>query len=357
MRSKRSLTLFTLYMGLLSFLIVSLFLLKQYMMIVARNTPVNLPFVKTVILGDSHARHGLNPDKIDSSINISQDSQNIIFSYYVLKKLISSGNRYQNVVLAYSYHSIGKNYVVTDDNEMMRRYHLILDKEFYSAFKADQLITPGIISRYYYDFDMIPIGISNDIYDLRQMQVAGIYPYIGDFEQNPKPRIAGLADFDVINKFNKKNSNHGSLVLSNIRDYKQIKVLIQEMSNKKYLQQTLDRHYFKGKIGISLITENYLELISKLCLQNGIQLYLVNIPVHSLYEREIPHNVIMSVDSLANMLESKYNAEYINLARYPLQDEYFFDYDHVTTPGANIISELINNAIIKKDEFETSSSR
>jgi hypothetical protein len=206
-----------------------------------------------------------------------------------------------------------------------------------------------INSRYYYDFELVPFGIINDFVDWFAMYKNKEYSFIGDFEQNPKPKLKGIADYSVLAKIKaqKKNNDGNSLFI--IPDFKQLRNLINEIKNLKYLQATLERHFLNNQRRKSLATEHYLEMINELCIRNGARLYLVNIPVSKIYAERIPKEIIASTDSLARRMEMQYQATYINLSKYPLAEEDFYDFDHITTPGANVVSKVVNDVINVKD--------
>jgi hypothetical protein len=97
----------------------------------------------------------------------------------------------------------------------------------------------------------------------------------------------------------------------------------------------------------------YLQRIAKLCYERHITLYLVNTPVHPEYLQRIPAQTITSVDSLAYSLEKKYYTVYLNYSDMLLEDQYYYDYDHVTTAGSAVFCPQLNRIIsfISTGEF------
>jgi hypothetical protein len=311
-------------------LLVVVFTISKYLLITHnRALPVKLPKANTVILGDSHARHALNPEYLDNSISLSQDSQNIIYSYYVLIKLLESGNRFHNVFLAYSYHSAGEYYLDLESMEMMRRYHLILDEEFFSELTSTNKQTSAMQLKYYSDFYYFPLGISNDLYELLKMSECNpaSYSYIGSFEQNLRAKLLP------------------PLVLSNSLN-SSIQFKRQQNRNRNYLNDTLQRHYYNPEGSKqSPVFTCYLEKLANLCQINNIALYLINTPVHPEYKKRIPSPTVNSVDNTASALETKYPVVYLNYSDLRLDDTLFYDYDHLTTQGSIVFSKQLNKII------------
>lgn len=325
------------YILVLAGLLVCFTVAKYMMFSHNRASKLILPKADTVILGDSHARHALNPAFIDNSVNVSQDSQNIIYSYYVLNKLLEDGNHFQNVVLAYSYHSLGEYYLDLDAMEMMRRYHIILDADFYHNLADAGKQSAEMRTRYYADCLFMPLGISNDFYEMFQAKPDQFrsFSFIGGFEQNPKARLKPPLEL-----------NPAQIASQAIHT--------KPNANLKYLSKTIERHYSpSAKADVSPLTAMYLQRIAKLCSEHHITLYLVNTPLHPEYLKRIPLQTVNSVDSLAYSLEKKYYTVYLNYSNMLLGDQYYYDYDHLTTAGSKVFCLPLNRIIsfISTGEF------
>jgi len=179
------------YIALLLSLLTVLISIKYCLLNYNKSVQAKIPNVETIILGDSHVKCALNLKFIDNSANLSQTAQNIIYSYYVLKKLIDDRNQFHNVILGLSYHSIGVYYVKLNSDEMMRRYHYILDRQFFDDMKKANELNGIMRLRYYVDTYYLPIGISNDFYEMvniRNKKLSG-FQFLGEFEQNNRAKL------------------------------------------------------------------------------------------------------------------------------------------------------------------------
>lgn len=318
------------FIALVILLLVSLTAIKHYLVVLNRNFVVNLTENETIILGDSHARHALNPQYLTNSINYSQDSQNLIYSHFVLKKLVTEDSKINKVILTYSYHSLGEYYITLESAEMMRRYHLLLDKDYYASLSKYGYLDEIMCIRYLSDFINLPIGISNDYLEYTEFYQSDSIniPYLGSFEQNPYSKLKSPLTL-------KMNSRIDTKTRQRIK------------RNQGYLANTIKRHFKNqaGSIPSPLIT-NYMYKTADLCYQRGIKLYLVNTPLHKEYRHRIPKEIKQSVDALAFDLMNKYDVIYLDYSEFPLSEKYFYDYDHLTTPGSVVFSKYLNDRII-----------
>ncbi len=265
--------------------------------------------IKTLILGDSHAQQGINPDYLEASVNISQSSEFLMYSYYKLAKILQSDNGIENVVLTYSYHSLSK-YGSSGSSEMLKRYHMLLDEAFYRDFFIDEGVFFNFVIRYLADVYKIPFGVANDFAEclnFRKYRGTLNAPYIGSFISAGTSVVREAAELD----------------------------------------KTIQNHYHKnhGIKDISAMKIAYLERISDLCGASGINLYLVNTPVHDSYYRKIPEKFIREVDSAAESLENA-TTHYINYSQLALPDSDFYDCQHLNQKGAVVLSKKLSADIL-----------
>lgn len=262
----------------------------------------------TVIIGDSHARWGIDPSCIETSVNIAQETEFVMYSYYKLLKLLQSPNHIDKVILAYSYHTLAKrgDYAIS---ELMKRYHLLLDAQFYRDLCKDEGAYTSVVLRYASDILGLPLGIANDIVEYTALKRdAGFnnLPYIGAYEA-------------------RENSKIGKSTTANA---------------------TIKRHFYvqEKKGDVSPMRNHYLRKLRQLCELHDIHLYLVNCPVHSSYYEKIPAKFIGETDKTGLFLENSLTT-YINLSQMSLPDSCFYDYDHLNRQGAKIFSQHLNTLI------------
>jgi hypothetical protein len=260
----------------------------------------------TLILGDSHAEVGLNPEFIDNSENYAMSSERLEYTYYKLNNILKNNTNVQRVVLSYSYHTlyISDKYAAA---ELMNRYHNLIDAEFYKIYYQYDGWNLPIMLRSVIDMYSLPIGIVSDIYTYLDYRFRGTPPF-----------------------------SKGGLRVNNK----------QNLGNLKYLRGTIKRQFYdyysvrKAKP----IEIYFLHKINKLCQDNRITLYLVNLPVHNEYYQKVPLEAIKETESLAKEMTSA-TTSYLNLSQMDYSDDYFSDYDHLSLKGVEEIRKLINLSI------------
>jgi len=310
------------------FLLTALFCLKYSILRYNKSKAVSLPDNIILILGDSQPRCALNPDYIYNSMNFSQNAQNIIFSYYQLKKLIDNGNRPHKVILVYSYRSLADYNINFQQREMLNRYHLILDKNYYNLLYLNGYLDTTLLIRYMVEFLYLPLGISNDLYELLDI------------------RLNHLSGFQFLGMFEKRIS-HLPLPLSLDRDLGTSKLALKnQRDNYNYLKRDIKDHYYnENGSQPSPLIKQYLIKLAKVCNNNHITLYLINCPIHTEYKKLIPATTKSVTDDFALQLQAKYGITYLNYSEYPLDDEYYYDYCHLNFKGSEIFSQIVNTAI------------
>lgn len=299
-------------------IVVTIFLLFSAIKILlySKNTAYKVVLnsnIHTLLVGDSHAIDGFNPKYISKSINIAQVKEPPMISYYKIKKLLIDSKSLDNIVLAFSYHSI-HGYGSIPGPKMLTRYHLILDEEFYQNFLKNHIVSGPLLVRYLSDDHKIPFGVANDLVEYylhKNAKTLYELPYIGSF-------YAANDHF---------------------------------IGNIKSLDAAINRHYFTHEnVRISDMQIDYLHRIKYICRLNNVKLYLVNTPVHKDYFNRIPADTIDKVDELCFSLEDE-NTFYLNLTKFPMPDSCFYDYDHLNKSGSVILSKYLDVVIKNNVRF------
>jgi len=210
-----------------------------------------------VILGDSHAASGINPKYISNSINLAQNTEHPVYSYYILRNILDNNKHINTIILSYSYHSLLL-FGGSEGAEMMRRYHNVVDKEFYNKFFKLEGYSYSHFARYLIDTYDLPIGLANDIYEyvnvLLHPRNIHKYPFIGGFEETTKSLIG----------------------------------------NRQYLNGRIAWHFKnrrKERVVSQLETE-YLQKIVSLSNTNKVSLILVATPLQKEYLQRVPGKYI-----------------------------------------------------------------
>jgi hypothetical protein len=261
---------------------------------------------KVLIVGDSRAANGLNPEHIMSSVNIAQGAEGVEFSYFKIMKAIESNSSIDTVLLAFSYHNLYDNFI---EKGIIQRYHLIVNDQYYYDHFGYQSFSLAYVLRYAQDKLYIPVGLSNDIVEYAEIRHLG--------EELKLPHVGGF------------NGREGSLQVRKADFLKRFKYLHQKEGQS---------------MTISRMKIEYMLKLRNICAENKVKLYLVNIPTRKDYYALIPKATITSIDSTAYSLTGDY-CEYINLSQLNYPDSLYFDCDHLNLSGSMEFSKLVNKVI------------
>lgn len=253
--------------------------------------------IKTLILGDSHARAAINPDYLSSACSAAQKAEEIEYSYYKLVHAVAEPNALENVILCASYFNFLA--PVDSESEMLKRYHRLLDEEYYLAKKRHHEYTNAHTYRYLMDHKLpkaVPISLLNEIIE---NNIAPLY--LGAFELRTGSRIGQIQD----------------------------------------LHKAIQRHYYQGNRlrETSELRITYFEKIVELCKTQELRLYVINTPLHKKYYNLIPAELIKGYDAVLNRHQD--GCIRLDYGRLGLPDSFFFDYDHLNGEGARLFTQII----------------
>jgi hypothetical protein len=284
-------------------------LVKSQIYRINKQFPVDTGSFTTIIIGDSQARYAFDPDFISNSLNISQQSENIIYTFYVLNKILENNRGIRKIIVSVSYHSLGSPFAYYEPSEMLRRYHLLLPKGFYSEIAHHEGYYSPYLTRFFMDYCRLPLGLTNDFYEFFLCSSNDIsrLTYIGKFEKLTGSRI----------------------------------------DNKKLLRATLRRHYFyKGRIvEMSKLKAIYISKIIALCKSRMVELIFVTPPLHPAYRADIPQSSAHSFDAFMAQVQKTSGVKYINHSMMELPAGHFYEYDHLNSKGAEVFSKMVNREI------------
>lgn len=248
-------------------------------------TPKVTP-AKVLILGDSHFRRAINPARFQSAINVSQQGEPYVASFWKLKKMQPIVEP-DTVLLAFSPYNIG----------------MFNDLKFGNPMWAKMLF-----ERYYpiLDFESLEnIDVNFKTYYRVLLNEMGLYPnqnqinYIGEFV----------------------NEDDG---ISRVHNY----------------QGVIDRHFYDNKqeLGISEISISYLDSLIQFCKKREITPILVGTPVHQDYFNLIPISVKKRFELEKNRLET-HGVTVIDKTNNFYPDSCYLDADHLNSRGMQVFME------------------
>ncbi len=247
---------------------------------------------RILILGDSHAVAGLNPALILGSCSTAQVAEELEYSYYKLKAALEQSEALEQVILSLSYFNILA--PVSSQAELMRRYHRLLDEDFYQLKQAHGEADGSVR---YYGFmrhlpPALPLGMLNDLAELLTPP-----DYLGAYQRR---QAEGIGDV-------------------------------------RALHSAIARHYYQGgRIrDVSTLRQHYLERIVRLCQQHEVQLFVVNTPLHPEYLAAVPS--LIKADYYQQIGKLADNFVYLDYSALDLPEDHYFDYDHLNHKGARFL--------------------
>lgn len=283
-----------LFFLILSSLTILLYLLLNYSNKKAISNYKTDPNINTVFLGDSHVQYAVNDHLLPNGINLAQDSESFIFSFYKLHAILENNPGIGKIYLGFGYHSLSSYYDDYIDGKFSKdiaaRYFFILpDKE--KAYFLNQnsrergVFFSRIFSNSFKTLFVKPTNLS----------------FLGKY-QNP---------------FKSTSASRGSMDKRAIQQY--------------YLNDTI-RSFSKVNI-------DYLQKIIELCKIKNVELVILNTPLHPYYKNKIPARFIDMYRELVN----KNGLRVIDFSSLILSDSCFIpDGDHVSEKGATLTTTYLS---------------
>ena len=261
----------------------------------------NYEDIETLIVGDSHALYGINPDYLDSkAFNLANVSQSLYFDDLLFKKHIDSLKNLKQIIMTISYFSLSK--LENTEGDIWRKY-----------FYSNQMdIRVPVIS----------------IFDVREysLSLTRRFKFSVDFIKYYYDNEESLVGCDA--------SGWGVLY---------------ETTNGKSLDteswSAAKRHEdflwdFEDNIA-------RLQSIIEYCKKIQCKVYLVDMPVYHEYVSRLNPDKLEKITKSCNDLAThNSNVTYINLRQdFRLENSDFYDPDHLNHKGAKKYTEIINEMI------------
>jgi len=266
--------------------------------------------VDGLIVGDSHAESSLDPAMIPGTINIARANELLFYTYYKMRYFLEMNpGAIHKVILAFSYHNIGKNagyYFIEPpySNMHLESYYLYLDKTGKEKVSSCRNYRLYSIKREY----GFPLMAYRDQH---------VFDYICNGSVD-KSHIPGYGGFK-------------SLVGSNLDLWRA------QASVSRYLSD--NNETYAGYVEVMI---NALDRIASLCAEKNIKLYLYNSPLHVIYRRLIPIADRERYENAVKTIKGGYgNVVPVDMSCYPLEDALFYNGNHVNHLGAVIVSRAV----------------
>jgi hypothetical protein len=272
------------------------------------------PVIDYMFFGDSHIEGAINPLYIDGvSFNFSIGGQSYTETYYILKKLIEDGDvKFNNIVLQLDPHTF---------SESVRGGKFLFDQiYFYSKFVDARKMA-----------------------ELKGESFASVFlrtkfPFLGN----------GKYFIDSILKLDDLTSMYLGWQNTHKTTY--------YTDNKEEIAKESFQHYFsEGSAIIDKVTFDYFLETLRLAKENNINVVFLRYPISEEYYSEIDKNV--DLDDYYGRIFAEADKILDDYAVIDLHDyffgmgEYYWDPEHLTSPGAEVFSKKMNEELKLKEIY------
>lgn len=281
-------------------LVITQFLLFKTLL--AGNVSFEVSKKKSIlILGDSQVETSFDDSVLDDCINFAKAGDPIFFNYIKLKKIIDNNTHIKTVVLGFSPSNLDS-------------------KGFYEVPKMKSKIIT-----YFYLLDY------NDYTDIIKFNKEGLVR-----------GVTGVPKYAIKLKEIIKGVGIEKMKIGGFRP---IPITVSELSEDVLLKDTISLS------NPDPIAIKYFNEIVNFCESNGLNLIVINTPVHkSLSKRQIPRK--KGYDKFFKELYPDVILwDYENLS---MKDYYYFDNNHLNCHGAKVFSEFIGE---KLNDFKRTSEK
>lgn len=250
------------------------------------NTKPKVKPAKVLILGDSHFRRAINPNDFQSAINISQQGEPYVASFWKLKKLASIVHP-DTVFIPFSPYNIGAFNDLKFANPM---WATTMFERYYPILEFENLENIEINVKTYYRMLLNEMGLFPNKNQIN---------YIGEF----------IKEDDGI-------------------------------SRTHNFQKVIDRHFYQNnqELGISETSIHYLDSLILYCQKRDIEPILIGTPVHENYFKLIPKVIQKRFEFEKNRLEAN-GVTVIDKTANLYPDSCYLDADHLNSRGMELFME------------------
>jgi hypothetical protein len=254
--------------------------------------------INIVFAGDSNVEGAVNDSLISNSINIAQSGEAYLYSFVKIKSLTEINKQIHTIYLGFSFHDIVK----STEERWLFQDQFVMEK------------------------------IKNYNYLLGNPEKKLI------FKHNPKAYIKGCLQC-IINNFkgfiksysSKKTNNK----INNFGGY--------EYNTRYKLRDDIKINAFTGQHSdVSLVQDEYLKMISRLCRQKAIRLILFDTPKNKYYASRFDEE---TKNNWLSIRKSMMQDSLLDLSELSFPDSCYYDMDHLNCKGAGIFSEYLNEEL------------
>jgi hypothetical protein len=268
----------------------------------------SFPAEQILIVGDSHARAGLDPAALGGAVSAAQDAEPYVVTYHKLGRLLRAWRHVRTVVLSYSPHNLSafndRKFRSADyAREMFDRYGSLLAPKSLTGLEVDW-------AQYWRSYLFRTLLLKPR--DVAALSWRGEVPYVGRFRA-------------------KTGSQLGD----------------------RRLERSIQRHFYDGdeETRVSLSAERHLWRIGNLSAERKIELFLVATPLHGAYRARIPAEFWRRYRRLGEVLSRARHVAFVDLSDLELAPHLYYDHDHVNQEGVKEVSArlapLVTHAVLR----------
>ncbi len=270
--------------------------------------------ITTLVCGDSHLQHAVNPDLFPGSINVSVSAETYLFTYYKIKRFRAENPQLKNIVLGFSYHNFSDKW---DDfmfyskyaHPMFSRYMPILDQSAKDyLWQYDPVY---FYQRLVYDVGFPSAHTMSLLYNKWQGKLStkqiGFY---GGALHEPDT-LKSVCKVDTFVRLN---------------------------------------FYERGRVrALATETPKWLDSISAYCAHEKLKLYLVITPLSDWYLQRVPPKFAAATfHYIENITNPEVNV--LNFSGLNQNRNIFWDGDHLNGAGANWFTPILKKAIFENEK-------
>lgn len=276
--------------------------------------------VTVLLIGDSHAECGVDPARFPEMINRASSAECLYYNR-IKNRYYARKGKIRTCILSFHYFSLSKHWEegVTG---MLREEQMQKYAHFYFRDPAKADWQTCFHSPYEYGKYTL---LSRFHLPTKQSLNQGVMAMMGT--------PSDIASFGAYTPSHVSNIGNPDLCQSKLDE-----TIFRGQTNPDHYH--LDAH-------LSQLMHTCLTEIIQDNQKNGIETILLNLPCHPDFNSRIPDVLKHHIDSIALSFEPDH-CRYLNLYDYPLPDSCFRDYDHLNARGAEIITPIIRNFVLRK---------
>ena len=152
------------------------------------------------------------------------------------------------------------------------------------------------------------------------------------------PQFYDIKGLLTVRKFRNMENYSGGFRSTRVKPFTYNEAKLKRMMTQLYAEPSIKSD---SDSKFSTLQVNHLELIAQLAKNHHIPLVLINTPLHKDYNSHIPEKHKRQLLELADSLQRKFGAIYLDYHDMSLPDSHFRDYNHLNPTGAAVFTPIL----------------